>query len=390
MITRSDLEYLAAFEGGGEMVVSLYLDVSGKRYSPIQCAERTHQLVRDVSREMAADGLSAPALKGLNRSLDHIVRNVGAEADWGDAQSIALFCCEPRDLWKSFALHVPVADRIEVCPRPAIRPAVQILDEYPSCLVALIDQRFVRLLTAAQGELQARVEFEDDVDRRVKPSTYYGLQDKRIERHVDEQISAHLRHAAQEIDTLSRETGPIPIIIAGTNGLAKEFQGLLSPEAAGRVIAICHLPMEASASDILAVAMDETARAKKQQMEEIYVEARGRAFRGGAGALGLTDAFRALFAGAVDTLIIRGDRAVPGFECPNCARLFTGAPECPECGVRAGRLSKDILDDAVTCAIRQNARVRVQTGASFRIGEPSVAALLRFALPTVERLPLSA
>lgn len=391
MIPSSALGYLAAFEGDNELVVSLYLDVNGKQYSHIQNVERTHQLVRQVAHDLAASGASPEVQKSAQTSLDRIVRYIGTELERGDAQGLGLFCCEPLHLWQVFTLQVSVTDQIVLGPRPAIRQAAQILDAYPYCLVALVDQRSARLLTVVQGELRARVEMEDEVDRRVKPSTYYGLHDKRIERHVDEQISSHLRHAAQEIDALARELGPMPIIIGAPNDTAAQLERVLSQDSAGRVIAVRHISMDAPQSEIATAVTDEMFKFHKLSLDEAYAEARARAFSLGAGALGYSDTFRSLFVGAVDTLVIRGQRPAPGFECSQCGRLFMGSPDCPECGARAGRLSEDILEDAVCSACRQNAGVRVQIGEEYGLGEPTVGALLRFAVPHMTApLPLSA
>ena len=73
------------------------------------------------------------------------------------------------------------------------------LDEYGRYGVALVDSESARLMTVNLGEIDDGNDVDDDVTGRHKQG---GWSQSRFQRHIDEEIDDHLRHAATALNTL--------------------------------------------------------------------------------------------------------------------------------------------------------------------------------------------
>jgi peptide subunit release factor 1 (eRF1) len=386
MLARQLLKEAAEFDSRGAPVVSFYIDVDGKQYSPTQIAERTHQLVRQARLEALRDLCCAEDVQSFEKDLDHITRFIGAEFERGNRRGLVIFACSAGSLWVTIPLGVTVVDKIVTAPRPYLRPLAELADEFGRCGVVLLDREKARFFVFDMGDLTELNGLTDDVDGRVKPSSYYGMSDKNIERHVDNQIHQHLKHVSDEaarslIDNEKLER----ILIAGTPDVIPEFKRILPKPLMERLVGeIQHLMIIASHKEVLAQSLEGIAAAKRVEEATLTGRATDAISVNGRAVTGLDATLHALHGRALNTLLLDRAFAAPGRVCSACGRLYVTGKECPECHNLPSRPVDDIVECAVEEAFRQDAAVKFVTGNPEWTAAGGIGALLRFSVPRPE------
>lgn len=384
MITRQQIKQLAAWETGGTPVVSLFLDVDGGKYSPIQYVEKTHQLVRQARSSLAGMPFSAEEKDCLLRDLDNITRFVGAQFKRGDWKGLAIFSCSGRKLQQVFTLQTPVTDQIEVRPHPVLRPLIEIVETGSPILVVLVDREKARQFRIIQEAIDELGSITEDVPGRVRPESWYGLSDKSIERHVDEHIHRHLVDVATTLEQTVKNELPEGILLGGTPDVVPEFRRVLPQRLADLVVGeLHHLMIIASPSEVLEQARKALHKIEREK-EEALVQQLCEATGNGDGVLGLEDTLAALYSSALRLLVVTPYRTWPGYVCSDCGRLFqTG--RCPVCESMHTRAVEDLMEESIRTAIRQDAQVKIVSGMMVWNQMVGIGGLLRFSLPILRK-----
>jgi peptide subunit release factor 1 (eRF1) len=95
-----------------------------------------------------------------------------------------------------------------------------------------------------------------------------------------------------------------------------------------------------------------------QKVNDVVASAK----RDGKAVVGLKRTLMAINSDRVWEVIYAGDYLSPGFECSQCAALFSARPSrCPYCGARIQAVV-NVVEKAVEHALRRQARVEVVTG----------------------------
>ena len=376
------LNDVARFDFGGCPVLSFYLDIDGGRYSAMQCVERAHQLLRSARRQLASIGLSAECIASVEHDIDAVTKYCGTEIEWGRYRGLAIFACHSRAYWRAITLPASEPDQVFIEVVPCLRPLLELRQDYPHYAVALIDQRKARFFTVDLGEIKEHEPLKDNVDRRVHSGSYYGLSDKRMERHVDEQIDAHLKNTARQLDALFAENQPEFVVLGGTPNTLAGLRRVLSPNIEARVCSELQIPSHATCSEVFADSVVAVHACGRQAAGQLAIEVRDAAHGNGFGAQGIADTLNALHQRNVETLVVDRRFHVPGSRCLSCQRLYESPGECPACGSVDALPFGDVVEAAVHAALQQGAGIKHVFGVpDFR--EDGIGALLRFRLRNV-------
>jgi peptide chain release factor subunit 1 len=385
-LTRREVLSLAAMETGPYRVLSLYLDTDSQAPEPAVIRTRAHSLLHQAEQELEEQW----------SKLDHDIREAAREdlarcrafidtfRARGACRGLALFSCSGRNAWQHYPLPRPVPDRVAWGEQPLVLPAVRLLEEYPRTGVILVDREQGRFLGSRLGEVEELGSMREDTPQRVKEAGWYGLEERRIERHIEDHVRRHLKHVAAEARDVFQDWPVAGLLVGGNTELTEEFRRCLPPSLRDRWARELALPANASLEQV-----HEAVLAAEQELEQEREEALLRQLYGewdtsGYGIVGVTDTLRALYLGEVDRLVVDADLRLTGYRCEKCGALAETADRCHICGWVSFSACADLVGEAIEEALAHGGQVQVVgSGASstrvtgFR-RDGGLGALLRF------------
>jgi peptide subunit release factor 1 (eRF1) len=372
MITEKTLQELAGYEPQETPVVSLYLNVDPTQRTTEAYKLRLRGLIKEIGRPDLTQDFQA-----IERYFEH-------EYDWR-GRGVAVFSSEEAGFWRTFPLAVPVnRSRLEVGPKPFIRPLVSLYDKYGSFAVALVDRQGARLFDFNMGELIETDGVLGEEVRRIKKgggssrtgaSRSGGRGGAQREREVANQ---NLREAAEATTAFFEQKRLKHLLIAGTDETVSQFQELLPKHLQDEIVGTFSADMNANQGEILERSLEIVQVADQRREAELVEKAVTGAAKGTNGVIRLDDTLGAVSEGRVQILLVSDGYRAPGFRCRSCTYLTAQQlSACPFCGGEVQR-----IDDAVELAIQ---RVTEQGGSIEMIEDSEeidraggIAAMLRY------------
>lgn len=372
MRTPEQITELEAFDGGGERVLSVYLDLDPRR----QAKHAYLVVLEDLTKEVRS------RLDRKERAAFEV--DLALVREWLDAHApphgngVALFSSTPRKFFQAHWLPVRVQDHLAWDFTPDVAPLLEVADEYERYAVALVAMNRARLFTVFMGA----IEESDALKDNEVPSKHHqgGLSQSHFQRHHDLHVLWHLKRVAGRLAALFRRRPFDRLILAGPEEVTSELRPLLPDALARRVAAVVPLETSANEREILEKTLEIEAKVKREAEERLLQELFETAEAGGRATRGLAPTLEALWLGEVRTLLVADGAEVTGSECPNCDRLEPGdVVTCPACG-SAMRPVHDVIHRAMARTIEQAGRVEVVHGDAARrlLEAGGMGALLRF------------
>jgi len=365
MIREADLQELATFDGAGNSVLSLYLNVD-----PRTTTTEAYKLTLRNLLESASDADPADRAQ--------IEQFIDLEYD-RRARGLVIFSCQKRDFWRVFPLDVPVKNAIMVSRRPLVRQLVDIMNIYGNLGVIAVDKQGVRFYSFHLGTLEEAVgALGEDVKRHKQG----GWSASRYQRHEDEAARSNLKSFVELTDKFTRQYGWQQLILAGSRNTVSQFQNMLPQHLQKLVIGTLALDPDASLNEVRerteTLAEEAYERRTRQLAEDLIVQAN----KGDMAVVGLDDTLEALQTGSVYQLFFTEAYTLPENavrRCTQCNYLTTEDTDvCPLCG---GEMSPmvDAINNIARRAIAQGALVvALPSGNPLEAQQYPLGAFLRF------------
>lgn len=378
-IQEDTIRSLAAFRADEGQVVTLYLDVDGRRWPRYQdCEARVDRMVRRRLERAAANGDTAVA-----EALRRIEAHVKGGIDRSRTRGLAIFA-SGSELWEVFELPVPVRDQLVVNQTPHVRQLEAVVDNHCRLGVLLGDRQRARMFVFELGELVDRSEVFDQLPRHDDDRGDWDRD--HVRDHAAVAAHHHLRRAAQVAFEVYKQRPFDHLVLGAPDEIANELERELHSYLRERLADRISVPVTASETEIRAAAL-EVERALERASEAALVGrlraavalGNGRRQEGGrgSGVAGLDPVLAALFERRVDTLIVSDGFETQGWRCRGCGYLATRGRTCPVCGTEM-QLLDDVVEDAIEEALLQSCRVEVVVGNADLDVMGSIGALLRF------------
>ncbi len=372
LLTPERIAELEAYDGGGERVLSVYLD-----FDPQRPAKRSYRAeLQDLAKEVR------PNLARNEREV--FQAEVTRVQEWLDenparGKGVALFSSGPRKFFQAYWLPVRVANHLTWEPRLDVAPLLEVSDEYERYAVALVEMNRARLFTVFMGTIE-----ESDAlrDKEVPPRhDQGGVSQSHFQHHHDLHVLWHLKRVAERLAALFRRRPFDRLILAGPEEVTGEFRSLLPDPLARRVVAVVPLETYANDRQILEKTLEVEARVEREAEERLLQELLETAGAGARATVGTGQTLEALWLGEVRTLVVAEGAGSEGSECSTCGRLEPDTlATCPACG-NPMRPVHNVVHRAMARTIEQAGRVEVVHGeAARRLLEAGggLGALLRF------------
>jgi peptide chain release factor subunit 1 len=357
-VTEATLRSLAEIRAEGETVISLYLDLDPARFGtwPARATEIDSLLDR-AHREIEAGDRPGGERQALRAGLTRARELLTGEHTWAQgARAIALFVCRPLELERLLRLPHPLASTVVVSDVPFIAPLAESGPAGRVC-VALVDERFARILRGSAEQLHEAISFGDDVPGRHDQG---GWSQARYQRSQHEDIEAHLRHVARVLHDLLKVSPYDSLLIACTEPLWPRVLAKLHPD----VRATAHWRRlsldvgDARIEDVVRAAAPVMEAEHRAHADAALAQLREHHGRDGDGraAVGPEAVLLALVERRVRTLLYDAGLQLAGVLCPRCGWMGVQADLCP---VDGGALEHraNILEDALPSAVSQSAEV---------------------------------
>jgi peptide chain release factor subunit 1 len=356
-LTEETLRILAQTRADEETLLSLYLDLDPRRFATAPArASEIDSLLDSVHREIESGERSHAERQALRSALEH-ARGLLKEQSWAKgARALALFLCEPLGLSRMLRLPHPVTSAFVISDAPFIAPLTESGPVGRVC-VALVDERFARVLRGSAERLHEVLSFGDPVHGRQDQG---GWSQARYQRSRHEDVKAHLHHVAGTLHRLLQVAPYDRLLIACTEQLWPRMVDELHPE----VRALLHgerLSLDISDVGIEdVVGATEAVLAEEHRAHEDAALAELREHQGRDGgeraADGLEEVLRALVERRVGTLLYQVDLQPSGVLCPRCGWMGAAGESCPLDDAPLEPRA-NILEDAVQSAVSQSAEI---------------------------------
>jgi peptide chain release factor subunit 1 len=378
-LTQDAVRELAGFKAGDAPVVSLYLDVDGRKYPRSHDYElQLEHLVRSVNG--GANGVSTGA------DLRRIETFVKAGVDRSEVRGLAIFSSAGAGLWRVIPLPVPVRNQITVNQSPQVRQLEALLDEYERFGVLLVDRQRTRLFVFELGQLVDRSEQLEQLPRHEDEG---GVERDHVRDHVAAHAHQHLRRAAQLAFHVHQQQALDHLVICAPDEVRPELERELHSYLRDRIAARLALPASAREDDIRQAALAVEEQLRRDRHAALIARLRDAVGAGGPewvssgaangrlGVAGLENVLGALGEKRVETLLVSEDFDGPGWECRSCGALAAVGRSCRQCGADMEALD-DVVEAAVDQAVLQKCRVVVFAGNADLDVMGRIGALLRF------------
>lgn len=379
MIDYHDLDILFNFQQGEYFITTLYLDVDRKRVSKKESEIKLKALIKERKSEIEALGLSSEVEASLLKDFEKLVTHVTLEMTDVDAKTIAAFTCSAKGLWRIYPLHLSVHPRLVVSKQPYIRPLRSILAENKRYFIILISKDRARLFEQSMGTLVEHSEILDEIPHSTKQAGWYGLKERRIQRHINDHIHRHFKHVAETSLNFLQTNHYDNVITCGRKEILPDFERHLNSNIRRKIVSRINLDPGIPTSDLSPLLSTKIQENENENQRRLIESLFAEKATGGLAAVGLQATLETLYRGQASTLFVTEDFSFPGFYCPECWYLNAKAGKCPVDQLEL-KPSHDIIEDAIETAIYQNCEiVRVKNPGLLRDVE-NIGASLRFKL----------
>jgi peptide subunit release factor 1 (eRF1) len=367
-LTDDRIRTLAGFKGRQTPVVSLYLDVDGRRYRRPHDYE--HELDR-LLRRARSNGHGADAANDLTRVEAHVRSGV----DRKHTRGLAVFASGDA-LWEVFDLPIPVRNQLVVNATPHIRQLETVRENGRRLAVLLADRQRARLFAFELGEL---VDHSERFDRLPRHEDDDGDIDRD---HVHDRAANaalhHLKATAAAIFEILREDPFDHLVVGAADELAHDLERELHPYVKERLAGRINVAVTAKVDEVreASVAVEQQIEAARQAALVERLRAAVHSANG-LGTVGLDAVLSALGERRVHTLIVSEGFDAEGWRCGPCGLLAPVGRTCPTC---QGEMTKvdDLLEEAIEDALNQSCQVEVCAGSADLDVMGRVGALLRY------------
>ena len=228
----------------GKPVLSVYLNTDPTAGNADSYKLRLRNLLKEIE------------LKADVQAVENFFNN---EYNWV-GRGVAVFSCAPCNLFKPYTLAIPVQDLAVAGNQPAIKPLVDLLDEYSGYGVALVDKQGTRLFYFHVGELVEQEELMAEEVKHVKlggASSFPGRRGGQAgqTRYQETLVERNIKELAEYAAHFFEKNHVRRVLIGGTDETISQFRAALPKAWQALVSGTFPMSMTASNAEILSNAI---------------------------------------------------------------------------------------------------------------------------------------
>jgi peptide chain release factor subunit 1 len=377
-LTADRLRELADLRPSRGKVLSLFVDLDPVRFADAAARSSSFGSLRNEAERTVerAVGLDDEDRRALREDLERVGELLDPAAVPADgAGSLAIFACGSADLFEVIRLPEPVEQQVHLGDEPFVAPLAAVgVDE--RWAVLLVDKRVGRIFAGPPASATEILAIDDETPGRHSTG---GWSQARFQRSIDEEVSDHLRHVAEDLFRMHEREPFDHLLIAGPVEATSEMEHRLHNDLKRILCGRFEIDVQSSTEEQVRGAATTFVERQRDETETRLLAELADGRGTGRAVAGLAPVVEALVQARVRTLLLtpRHDQLHSVRCCPSCDWLGAdGATSCPVDGTELR--SVEAAELVTTRALSQDAEVVV-----FREPEPlasheGIAAILRF------------
>ncbi len=381
MITSEQIRNLTGLRSKDHLIGSLYL-----RLWPDQRVQRTKvkDLIREKLKELGRSSCTPEERQWVEKDLGRIQEFVETVRN-SPHKGLVIFSSTVEKIWEVFFLPQPVRDLLVLDHSADIRPLTSILDQYRRVCTLLVDRTRARIFELFMGEIEEQTEIFTDVPSKVKEGGWYGLSERRIERHIKHHLHDHLKGVSDQTFIHFGKKGFDWLFLGGQVEALPQMENTLHSYLRKRLKRTFRMDLNSDPKEILDKTLELEREAKKEEDRSLVSHLTNSLKSEGLGVTGIQETLSSLYEGSVHTLLVEEGFSQEGAYCFKCGFMGLSGSKCPVCGAAMTAIP-DIVDEAVIAAIDQNCEVvHITPGCGLEhLGR--IGALLRYKAATERRV----
>lgn len=359
MITVQDIERLSGLRSEKHLISSLYLNLHP---DPRFHEAMAKDLIRERREELERKQIPREQRERVEEDLERLLKFVTGLPEIS-RRALAAFSGRAAGVWETFLLAGTVRDILVLGHTPYIRPLTHVLDRYRRVCTLLVDRTRARIFEVFMGEIEEESEIFDEVPAQVREAGWYGLSEKRIDRHIDYHLQGHLQRVAEMTYAHFRSRKFNWLLLGGQPELLSEMKAALHSSLQQKLKRIFRLALEAPPKEVLEKTLELEQEVKGEEDRLLVSRLREALNPGGLGVSGVHETLSSIYEGAVYTLLVEEGFSQEGTRCPKCGFLGLRPGPCPICRQEMAAVP-DIVDEAVASALGKNMEVVCLRGES--------------------------
>lgn len=342
-------------------VLSIYLNVDQSQESNLNRGFETQlQTMTSTIRKTIHDTAEMERFQSASHHIEDFVSAYGH-----GARSVAMFFDSTDGFFWHQEIDSPVESQARWDRELFLQPLAAALDESERFGVVLVDHAHRRVFSVFLSEITEfpRNGFDPRKVRHIKTvGTDHLGSASNVQHKADEQIRTNLRKVVEDVDWLVKTQRVHFLVLAGKSDVTSELREMLPKRLALLVIGAIDLAIDSSPRDVLDAVNAVNERHERDTETQVVKEVITAAAKKQKAVAGLSHTLNAVNQGRVWQLIYSDGLSSPGFECRECAALFTvQGRSCHYCGGKIDAV-RDVIERAVEHGLRQGARIEVVKG----------------------------
>ncbi|MDI3530401.1 MAG: peptide chain release factor subunit 1 [Candidatus Atribacteria bacterium] len=379
LITAEKIEEIIKYRPQKGWVTSFYLNIDPRFIVAEKFKKVAQNIYREKLAELKSGDIAEERVRQFERDFSQINQFLEEKLEIkGRTRGVAAFVNSEENLFRVFLLPQAAKNQIIFDPDPYLRPLTAILDEYHRLLVAIVDHRDARLFEVYMGEIMEHEEHKTNIRGKIKEGGWYGLEERRIERKIENQILQHYKEVAFACMEHFRK-GHFDYLLVG---IKKEdyptFLNLLHSYLRTRVKGRLNLNPKDPINVIIEEALKAEQNIETEEDNQILQELMEKIGNDDLATSSLPNVLRTLHFGACQMVVVDEDFIQEGFVCPQCHYITLEKSDCPLCNLPSVEV-EDIIDEIIEEVLLQGGEVKyIKTDNPLLEKIQRIGAFLRF------------
>lgn len=377
MISFKQIEALSGLENADFLISSFYLCLERGRATNKEAKIITKDLIKYRFEELQRGEVNKIQMDSLETDFSRIQSYI-EDLEPGRSRGVALFSCSGADFWQEYRLPRCSANALLVGPKPYKRPLVDLLEQYKRYCVIVVERDKARIFSVYMNEIEDFSSIFSEVPAKVKEAGWYGLEEKRIQRHIEDHFHRHFKQVAEISMQFFKDYHFDWLILGGLDNVLNDFEGHLHNYLQQRLVGKFSGGVgKATVPEILSKSLEVIRQVELRQQQELVSQILDRYRNGGLAVVGLENTLQSLTLGEVHTLAVVEGLCHSGITCQSCKYLGINGSNCPLCGERMQEV-EDVIHEAMELAVQQHCQIQTLNNENGLNDSGGIGALLRY------------
>lgn len=320
--------------------LSLYLDTS-------RDSESHHDRIRLLLKEEIRDIRDALGSNGHRAQIEHGIHQIEqyvGESLAPSTRGVAIFSGPEDQFFLPIELPVSVSPRLFISGRPHLRPLVELRQQFPLTMLAMVDGKSARVFELEFGQILHEIDLDNpDMPRHHEQG---GWSQANLQRHVQDRIDRHQKEVAELLTRMMDRNKTCGTIISGQERNLANFRSFLPKRVEDRIIGELHLDIRSAASEIVKGCQEIIEKSTSEGAIVRLEELQETASKNGRAALGIDAVIDAANQRKLEHVFIEHGTQSPGWKCSSCSLLApTVTLGCVVCG--SAMITVDLVEELI-------------------------------------------